>query len=129
MRRESTRVDRLINQSRLILAVGILALLAAFSLFVVQARALRRLELRRKQELQVERDTLETRVRERTARLAELATHLQHAVENERAHLARELHDELGALLTAAKLDIARLKSRLPAGGGGAAESRRSRAP
>ncbi len=122
VRRESTRVDRLINQSRLILAVGILALLAAFSLFVVQARALRRLELRRKQELQVERDTLETRVRERTARLAELATHLQHAVENERAHLARELHDELGALLTAAKLDIARLKSRLPAGGGDVGE-------
>src|SRR5262249_31604597 len=27
--------------------------------------------------------------------------------------LARELHDELGALLTAAKLDVARLKSRL----------------
>ena len=29
--------------------------------------------------------------------------------------LARELHDELGALLTAAKLDVARLKSRLGA--------------
>ncbi|MGH8035340.1 MAG: sensor histidine kinase, partial [Lysobacterales bacterium] len=28
-------------------------------------------------------------------------------------HLARELHDELGAILTAAKLDAARLKSRL----------------
>ncbi|MGH8337422.1 MAG: sensor histidine kinase, partial [Gammaproteobacteria bacterium] len=27
-------------------------------------------------------------------------------------HLARELHDELGSLLTAAKLDVARLKSR-----------------
>ena len=33
--------------------------------------------------------------------------------EEERGHLARELHDELGALLTAAKLDLARLKSRL----------------
>ena len=33
--------------------------------------------------------------------------------EDERGHLARELHDELGALLTAAKLDVARLKSRL----------------
>ncbi|MPM49024.1 Sensor histidine kinase ComP [bioreactor metagenome] len=31
--------------------------------------------------------------------------------EEERGHLARELHDELGALLTAAKLDVARLKS------------------
>jgi signal transduction histidine kinase len=33
--------------------------------------------------------------------------------EDERGYLARELHDELGALLTAAKLDVARLKSRL----------------
>jgi signal transduction histidine kinase len=52
-------------------------------------------------------------VRERTATLAELATHLQEVREEERGHLARELHDELGALLTAAKLDVARLKSRL----------------
>jgi signal transduction histidine kinase len=33
--------------------------------------------------------------------------------ETERGFLARELHDELGSLLTAAKLDVARLKSRL----------------
>jgi signal transduction histidine kinase len=54
-----------------------------------------------------------TEVQERTASLAELATHLQEVRENERGHLARELHDELGSLLTAAKLDVARLKSRL----------------
>ena len=63
--------------------------------------------------LQRERDLLETQVRERTASLAELATHLQQVREDERGHLARELHDELGALLTAAKLDVARLKSRM----------------
>ncbi len=45
--------------------------------------------------------------------LAELATHLQDVRETERGYLARELHDELGSLLTAAKLDVARLKSRL----------------
>ena len=50
-------------------------------------------------------------MRERTATLAELATHLQQVRETERGHLARELHDELGSLLTAAKLDVARLKS------------------
>ncbi|MEO8836371.1 MAG: sensor histidine kinase, partial [Caldimonas sp.] len=49
----------------------------------------------------------------RTAQLRELAQHLQTIREDERSHLARELHDELGALLTAAKLDVARLKSRL----------------
>lgn len=47
------------------------------------------------------------------ASLAALATHLQQQQENERSQLARELHDELGSLLTAAKLDVARLKSRL----------------
>lgn len=49
----------------------------------------------------------------RTARLAQLATHLQQAREEERAWLARELHDELGALLTSAKLDVASLKTQL----------------
>ena len=37
----------------------------------------------------------------------DLAARLQHARESERAALARELHDELGAILTAARLDVA----------------------
>jgi signal transduction histidine kinase len=44
-----------------------------------------------------------------------LTQHLQTAREDERSRLARDLHDELGALLTAAKLDVARLKSRIVA--------------
>jgi signal transduction histidine kinase len=39
--------------------------------------------------------------------LARLAAHLQRTREQERAALARELHDELGAILTAARLDVA----------------------
>ncbi|MDP1900864.1 MAG: sensor histidine kinase [Rubrivivax sp.] len=62
-----------------------------------------------------ETDRLEALVRERTAQLTELAQHLQTAREDERHRLARDLHDELGALLTAAKLDAARIKSRLTA--------------
>jgi signal transduction histidine kinase len=54
--------------------------------------------------------------------LTELAQHLQTAREDERSRLARELHDELGALLTAAKLDAARIKSRLGTGAPEAAE-------
>lgn len=49
----------------------------------------------------------------RTTRLTELAQHLQRAREDERHRLARDLHDELGALLTSAKLDAARIRSRL----------------
>lgn len=47
------------------------------------------------------------------AGLAGLATYLQQMREEERGELARELHDELGALLTCAKLDVAGLKSRV----------------
>lgn len=63
--------------------------------------------------LQAERDHLEAEVARRTAELTELARHLQTAREDEKSRLARELHDELGALLTAAKLDAARLKRSL----------------
>lgn len=49
----------------------------------------------------------------RTTQLTELAHHLQTAREDERSRLARNLHDDLGALLTSAKLDVARIKSRV----------------
>ena len=60
-----------------------------------------------------ERDQLEREVARRTAELTDLARHLQTAREDERARLARELHDELGALLTSAKLDAARMRRAL----------------
>lgn len=60
--------------------------------------------------LAAERDKLEAQVVKRTHELTQLARYLQNAREDERSLLARELHDELGALLTAAKLDAARLK-------------------
>ncbi len=65
------------------------------------------------QALAAERDHLEAEVSARTAQLSSLTRHLDTAREDERAHLARELHDELGALLTAAKLDVARLRRTL----------------
>lgn len=49
----------------------------------------------------------------RTSHLARLATYLQAMREQERSHLARELHDELGALLTGARLDVASLRLHL----------------
>ncbi len=63
--------------------------------------------------LQAQRDRLEIEVAQRTAQLTELTHHLQTAREDERHRLARDLHDELGSLLTAAKLDAARLRARL----------------
>jgi signal transduction histidine kinase len=95
------------------IALVALAALLAFYLYLRQTTRLKLAGEQQQAALQQERDLLETQVRERTASLAELATHLQQVREEERGHLARELHDELGALLTAAKLDVARLKSKL----------------
>lgn len=50
---------------------------------------------------------------EQLAELTELTRHLQIAREDERKRLAMDLHDELGALLTSAKLDAARVRFRL----------------
>jgi signal transduction histidine kinase len=106
-------VRRSLQLSRIGIAGIALAGLLAFYMYLRQTRALADAGAREQESLKRERDMLELQVRERTASLAELATHLQLAREDERGHLARELHDELGALLTAAKLDVARLKSRL----------------
>lgn len=109
------QVRRSLQLSRIGIAAVTLAALLAFYLYLRQTNALKEAGERQQEALQAERDLLERQVRERTASLAELATHLQNVREEERGHLARELHDELGALLTAAKLDVARLKSRLGA--------------
>jgi len=95
-------------------AMTALSLLALF-MYLRQTAALQRQREDREREIQTERDKLEMIVLRRTAQLTELAQHLQTVREDERSRLARELHDELGALLTAAKLDLARIKSRLAA--------------
>lgn len=65
-------------------------------------------------------DALETRVAERTAELSaalaqlrELANHLETVRETERKRIAREVHDELGSLLVALKMDVDWLGKRL----------------
>jgi signal transduction histidine kinase len=97
--------------------IGIAALsgigLLALFMYLQQGLALKIQEQEQQRLLQAERDRLELEVRQRTAQLTELAHHLQSAREDERNRLARNLHDELGALLTSAKLDAARIKSRL----------------
>jgi len=97
--------------------IGVAALsaisLLALWLYLRQTSALKRQQLVLKQTVQAERDRLEIEVRRRTAQLTELTHHLQTAREDERNRLARNLHDELGALLTSAKLDAARIRSRL----------------
>lgn len=57
--------------------------------------------------------TLEAQVRERTAQLTELSRFQESVREDERKRVARELHDELGGTLTAAKIDLQLITDRL----------------
>lgn len=81
----------------------LLVSLAALLLF---ARQVRRADAERAQE----QERLERQIRERTGDLRDLAGYLVSAREDERARLARELHDEMGGLFTAMKLELARLR-------------------
>ncbi|HEX9451118.1 MAG TPA: PAS domain S-box protein, partial [Burkholderiales bacterium] len=53
-----------------------------------------------------ERKHVEKALRASREKLRKLSAHLQSARESERAAVAREIHDELGATLTAAKMDL-----------------------
>ena len=56
--------------------------------------------------------TSEIQVRKSRERLRALSAHVEHVKELERTEVAREIHDDIGALLTGAKSDIGWLKKR-----------------
>jgi signal transduction histidine kinase len=119
---ETLRIDEQRRQltdtlyySRLGIAALVVLSLAALMMYARQARRLDAERGERAAALRFERDRLEQEVERRTREITQIATHLQTAREDERSRLARELHDELGGLLTAAKLDVARMRSRLSA--------------
>ncbi len=108
------RIDQSLTISRVGVTLAALLGLLAFHLYLRQTQKLNAAGETQRLMLARERDRMGELVRERTARLSELASHLQVVQEKERDRLARELHDELGALLTAAKFDVARIKSKIP---------------
>jgi signal transduction histidine kinase len=119
---ETQRID--VQRSQLtetlyVSRIGIAALVAlSLGALLLYARQASRLDAERSERaasLRFERDRLEQEVERRTSEITQIANHLQTAREDERSRLARELHDELGGLLTAAKLDVARMRSRLAA--------------
>ena len=91
-----------------LLAVGLLIALSR----LLAADAIRREGLRAASERHAK--DLESLIEARTRELSALSTHLQELSEKEKSELARNLHDELGGLLTAAKMDLSWLQSRVP---------------
>jgi signal transduction histidine kinase len=106
-------IYRTLMLSRVGIAALSAILLLALFMYLRQSLALKLQQQEQQRLVQAERDRLDNEVKLRTVQLTELAHHLQTAREDERNRLARNLHDELGALLTSAKLDAARIKSRL----------------
>jgi len=98
--------------STILLAIVSLILLL---LTIVQGQRKQELQERINQLLSSKNEFLENEVTQRTEELTNLATYLTNVREAEKMNLARELHDELGALLTAAKLDADWVERTLPA--------------
>jgi signal transduction histidine kinase len=63
--------------------------------------------------LQLANEQLESTVARRTEQLSVLSRHLIHVSEEEKSRLARELHDEMGANLTAIGMDLASVGEQL----------------
>jgi signal transduction histidine kinase len=72
---------------------------------------------RRKGELAALSASLEQRVREQTQELRQLAGHLESAREEERARVARDLHDELGQEMTGLGYAVELARLRIERGG------------
>ena len=96
--------------SRITIALLSMVGLLSFYMYLRQTNVLLQTGSREQASLQRERDQVTSLVIERTTNLAQLATYLQNVREDERGHLARELHDELGGLFTAMKLEFARVR-------------------
>ena len=69
--------------------------------------------LRSKVAVFVEMHRKRERLRESEEKLRRLAAHLVTIREEERAHIAREIHDELGQVLTGLKMEVTWLAKRL----------------
>ena len=95
------------TSSALVASAGLLLLLSRLTL-----RQLRSKE-RETEQLTARQAELERLVEQRTEELSELSSHLQSVAEQEKSALSRELHDELGGLLVAARMDLSWLEERI----------------
>ncbi|MGK2951881.1 MAG: ATP-binding protein, partial [Thiobacillus sp.] len=95
-----------IEYARLTTVLLAIASLMLLVLAISQKQKKQELRVKIQHLLEAKNEQLEGEVRLRTEELTNLATYLTDVRESEKQHLAREMHDELGALLTAAKFDV-----------------------
>jgi signal transduction histidine kinase len=108
--------NRDLTTSRVLLAVTCLlsaGLIVAVGLLLAREMERRDARATALGEQNVELDRI---VQQRTAMLFDLSSNLQRVTEREKAALARELHDELGSLLVATKIDVSWLRRTLDDG-------------
>jgi len=106
MERSLANLEReLLVAGRLNLATLLIGLLLAALAAIALIRNVRQ---RAEAAAQLERqhDELKTQFDAQATELTDLARHLQHVQEEERARLSRGLHDELGGILLAARMDV-----------------------
>ena len=102
------QMSRWVSAAGVVLNIG-LVLLASHLVFGDMRR-----RARLATDLRDQKQELERQVHDRTRELTALSTHLQGVSEEEKSALSRELHDELGGLLVAARMDLSWLQQRLP---------------
>jgi signal transduction histidine kinase len=106
--RTEFRLSRWVSTAGVMLNLGLVLLATRLVYADMRRRALQATNLRD------QKQDLEQQVDERTQELTALSTHLQGVSEQEKSALSRELHDELGGLLVAARMDLSWLQQRLP---------------
>jgi signal transduction histidine kinase len=106
--RRDYRISRWVTALGAILNIGLVLLATRLFYGDMRRRA------RQATDLRDQKQELERQVDERTQELTALSTHLQGVSEQEKSALSRELHDELGGLLVAARMDLSWLQQRLP---------------
>jgi len=109
---QSWRRELWVGRVLIIVATALAMLLVVAAALLVMRDVHRRREHAR--QLEEHNAELDAQVRSRTEALSNLSSELQRVSEREKRALARELHDELGSLLIAAKMDVSWLRKRLP---------------
>jgi signal transduction histidine kinase len=102
-----------------VVAVGVLLLILLLRAYSMRSQ----IEAATANHLRDVRDELDALVRARTVELSKLTAHLQTEAERQKSALARELHDELGSILTACRMEVSMLLRRARKQGGGDVDS------